>query len=182
MSRVGKKVINIPEGVQVGITDTEVSVSGKNGKMNMNLHAYVAVTQKDDTLQVVLKDPTKNHGAIWGMSRAKLANMIEGVSKGFERVLELKGVGYRVALKGNQLDFTLGYSHPINFKLPEGVQAKVQKDNVVILSSIYKEHLGKTSAQIRSLRVPDVYQNKGVRYQGEKLRKKAGKSGASKGG
>jgi large subunit ribosomal protein L6 len=182
MSRIGKKAVKIPKGVEVGIADGEVRIKGQKGSLVMALHPSIQVEKKDDTVSVLLKPGKEQYSAVWGMTRAKLASLMVGVEKGFERVLELHGVGYRVTQKGAVLEMQLGFSHPVRYEVPAGVQAKVPKDTVIILNSTNKELLGQTAATIRGLRVPDVYQNKGIRYQGERLRKKAGKSGAAKGG
>lgn len=179
MSRVGKKVISIPKDVTVDILGDSVKVSGKKAQKELRLHPGVRVIREGDVLKVELKEENGRGSAIWGTMRAQLANMVEGVSQGFEKVLELHGLGYRANLQGNVLRMTLGMSHPVSFELPEGVGCNVLKDTVITLSGSDKNLVGQTAARIRSLRPPDVYKNKGVRYRGERLRKKAGKSGAS---
>ncbi len=175
MSRVGKKPIPLPKGVKVNIGH-EVQVEGPKGKLTVPIPQGVRVEQKDGHLEI-LRDADK-YAAMHGLTRALTANAVQGVSTGFTRELDIVGTGYRADVKGQIATFTLGYSHPIEFLLPEGVDLKVDKQTHLILSGFDRQMVGHVASQIRMLRPPDPYKNKGVRYTGEALRKKAGKTGA----
>lgn len=175
MSRVGKKPIEIPEKATVSFNDRILSVQGEKGTLSMSVHPDADVAITDSTLTVSIRGKTQKARAIWGMTRALIANMVNGVTQGFERVLEIHGVGYRAELKDNGLEFHLGYSHPIQFPLPEGISATVEK-NVIRLSGINKELLGYTASSIRQLRPPEPYKGKGVKYAEELIQRKAGKT------
>jgi large subunit ribosomal protein L6 len=177
MSRVGKKPIPIPEKTKITYTDGTVTVQGKNGTLTQDVHPAVDLRIDSDQITVsVVKDDRKSR-ALQGLMRSLLNNMVIGVSKGFERVLEINGIGYRAESKGKSLLFSLGYSHPIDFALPEGVTATVEKNNVVKLSCIDKHLLGQTAARIRQLRSPEPYKGKGIKYAEENIQRKAGKTG-----
>jgi len=175
MSRVGKKPIQIPEKATVTFNDRVLSVQGEKGTLSMSVHPDADVEIADSTLTVSIRGNTQKARAVWGMTRALIANMVSGVSQGFERVLEIHGVGYRAELKDNGLEFHLGYSHPIQFPLPEGISATVEK-NIIRLSGINKELLGYTASSIRQLRPPEPYKGKGVKYAEELIQRKAGKT------
>src|SRR5690349_5122623 len=175
MSRVGKKPIPLPKGVKINISES-LQVEGPKGKLSVPIPAGVRFEQKSDQLEVV-RDSDR-FAAVHGLTRALAANAVQGVSTGFTRELDIVGTGYRADVKGNIATFTLGYSHPIEVMLPKGVDLKVDKQTHVILSGYDRQKVGELAAQIRALRPPDPYKNKGVRYTGEVLRKKAGKSGA----
>jgi large subunit ribosomal protein L6 len=164
----------LPAGVKVETENGVLTVSGKNGRLARPIPAKVAVEVKDGTATVVLLD--KNAGNLYGMYRTLLANMVQGVTVGFQRILEIVGVGYKAESKGGALHLALGYSHPVVFPLPEGVTARVESNTVIKLSGFDKELLGETAARVRNLRKPDVYKNKGIRYRGERLIKKVGKA------
>jgi large subunit ribosomal protein L6 len=164
----------LPAGVKVETGNGVLTVSGKNGRLARPIPAKVAVEVKDGTATVVLLD--KNAGNLYGMYRTLLANMVQGVTVGFQRILEIVGVGYKAESKGGALHLALGYSHPVVFPLPEGVTAQVESNTVIKLSGFDKELLGETAARVRNLRKPDVYKNKGIRYRGERLIKKVGKA------
>jgi large subunit ribosomal protein L6 len=174
MSRIGKRPVVLPAGVKVETENGVLTVSGKNGRLARPIPAKVAVEVKDGTATVVLLD--KNAGNLYGMYRTLLANMVQGVTDGFQRILEIVGVGYKAESKGGALHLALGYSHPVVFPLPEGVTARVESNTVIKLSGFDKELLGETAARVRNLRKPDVYKNKGIRYRGERLIKKVGKA------
>ncbi|MEK7649272.1 MAG: 50S ribosomal protein L6 [Patescibacteria group bacterium] len=177
MSRVGKQPIEVPSGVTAVISDGHVSIKGPKGTLDATLHPVVRVAQTDSSLQVTVADPTdKDHRALWGLWQRLIANMVEGVSKGFEKKLELQGVGYRVATSDKGLVLNLGYSHPVEMPLPAGIEVLVEK-NTIILKGIDKQLVGQTAARIRSLRKPEPYKGKGIRYAGEVVRMKAGKAG-----
>ncbi len=175
MSRVGKKPIQIPDKATVSYNDRILSVQGEKGTLSMSVHPDADVEITDSTLTVTIRGKTQKARAIWGMTRALIANMVNGVTQGFERVLEIHGVGYRAELKDSGLEFHLGYSHPIQFPLPEGISATVEK-NVIRLSGINKELLGYTASSIRQLRPPEPYKGKGVKYAEELIQRKAGKT------
>ncbi len=179
MSRVGKKPISIPKGVEVKLDDDSITVKGPMGKLQQRVHPEVQVNVNGDNIIVSVEDQTRESKALHGLSRALIANMVTGASKGFERVLEIVGVGYRAELKGRTAIFHLGHSRPISFDLPDGVDAKIDKTKVT-LSSIDKELLGRTAAKIRSFRKPEPYKGKGIKYAEETIRRKAGKAGSAK--
>jgi large subunit ribosomal protein L6 len=175
MSRVGKKPIPLPKGVKIEIGET-LRVEGPKGKLSVPIPAGVRFEQKSDRLEVV-RDSDR-FAALHGLTRALAANAVEGVSAGFTRELDIVGTGYRADVKGKVATFTLGYSHPIELILPTGVELKIDKQTHLILTGYDRQAVGQVAAHIRALRPPDPYKNKGVRYTGEVLRKKAGKTGA----
>jgi len=177
MSRVGKKPIQIPDKTSVNYADRVISVKGQKGSLSRSIHPDVDLKIADGVLTVEIDRQDKTRRALQGLTRSLVANMITGVSQGFERILEINGIGYRANLSGRTLEFNLGYSHPILFSLPEGVEATVEKNNVIRLSGIDKEQLGHTAAAIRRLRPPEPYKGKGVKYATEYIRRKAGKTG-----
>ena len=177
MSRVGKKPISLPEKTKVSFSDGTVTVQGKNGTLTQTVHPAVELQIDAQQVNILLKQDDRKGRALHGLVRSLINNMVIGVSKGFERVLEINGIGYRVELKGKSLLFSLGYSHPIDFPLPEGVTATVEKNNVVKLSGIDKHLLGQTAARLRSLRSPEPYKGKGVKFAEEHIQRKAGKTG-----
>jgi len=176
MSRVGKKPIPLPKGVKVQIGEA-LEVTGPKGKLNVPVASGVRVTEIGGELHVVRA--SDEHAAAHGLTRALLANAVQGVSNGFTKDLEIVGIGYRADVKGKVATFTLGYSHPIEFLLPDGVDLKIDKQTQLQLSGFDRQLVGQVAANIRALRKPDPYKNKGIRYKGEVLRKKVGKTGAS---
>lgn len=175
MSRVGKKPIPLPQGVKIRIGD-ELHVEGPKGKLTVPIPNGVRLEEKDGRLELVRE--SDRYAALHGLTRALAANAVQGVSTGFIRELDIVGTGYRADVKGKIATFTLGYSHPIEFLLPNEVDLKIDKQTHLVLSSHDRQAVGQVASQIRSLRPPDPYKNKGVRYTGEVLRKKAGKTGA----
>jgi len=175
MSRVGKKPIPLPKGVKVSIGE-ELQVEGPKGKLTVQVPPGITIKQTDGNLE--LERASDQHAALHGLTRALAANAVHGVSTGFVRELDIVGTGYNVEVKGRIATFKLGYSHTIEFMLPDGVDLKVDKATHLVLNSIDRQLLGQVAANMRSLRPPDPYKNKGVRYTGESLRKKAGKTGA----
>jgi large subunit ribosomal protein L6 len=175
MSRVGKKPIPLPSGVKIKI-GTDLQIEGPKGKLSVPLPAGIRPEQKGDTLEFV-RDNDKL-AALHGLTRALAANAVTGVSTGFVRELDIVGTGYRADVKGKIATFLLGYSHPIEFILPKGVDLKIDKQTHLVLTGSDREEIGQVAALMRSLRPPDPYKNKGVRYMNEVLRKKAGKTGA----
>ena len=178
MSRIGKQPIAIPKGVQVTVTDDRVDVQGPKGQLGLTVHGLCSVRVSDGSVVVSRSGDHRTAKALHGLTRALVANMVRGVTEGFEKRLEIVGIGYRVQLAGRNLTFSLGYSHPIVFPLPEGVLAEVDKQTLITLRGVDKHLVGQAAAQIRALRRPDPYKGKGVRYAGEVVRKKVGKAGA----
>ncbi len=176
MSRVGKKPIPLPKGVSITIGDN-LQVKGPKGTLLVPIPKGIEARQNGDVLEFVRENDKQ--AALHGLARALAANAVRGVSAGFTQELDIVGIGYRADIKGRVAIFTLGYSHAIEFLLPDGVDLKIDKQTHLVLTSHDRQLLGQTSANIRSLRPPDPYKNKGVRYTGEVLRKKAGKSGAT---
>lgn len=172
MSRVAKAPVTVPKGVEVVLTDNNVNVSGPKGKLEQTVNSLVSITMEDNVAHFAPKEESREGWAQAGTARALLNNMVQGVSQGFERKLELIGVGYRAQLKGKSLNLSLGFSHPIDYALPEGVTAAVEGNTVVTLTGIDKQLLGQTAAVIRSFRPPEPYKGKGVRYFGENIKRK----------
>jgi large subunit ribosomal protein L6 len=177
MSRIGKRFIPIPANVKVEWEEDVLTVAGPKGQLERKLHPAIKVSLRDGQLVVSVIDSDKDSGALHGLYRALIANMVTGVSKGFEKSLEIVGVGYRAELAGRVATFHLGYSHPISYELPAGIDAKVDKTRI-ILRGIDKELLGKTAAKIRGFRKPEPYKGKGIKYADELIKRKAGKTGA----
>jgi large subunit ribosomal protein L6 len=175
MSRIGKKPITVPSGVKLNAADGELRVEGPKGKLSVPIPQGVRVEQNNGTLNILRENDS--YAAAHGLTRALAFNAVTGVSTGFTRELDIVGIGYKVETKGNVAVFTLGYSHPIEFLLPQGVDMKVDKQTHIVLSGHDRQMLGQVAANMRALRPPDPYKNKGVRYTGEVLRKKVGKSG-----
>jgi large subunit ribosomal protein L6 len=176
MSRIGKKPIPLPSGVKIQIGE-HLEVTGPKGKLSVPIPEGITVEQAAGKLEI--KRASDSHAALHGLTRALAANAVQGVSGGFTRELDIVGIGYRADVKGNIATFTLGYSHPIEFMLPPGVELKIDKQTHLVLSGFDRQLLGQVAANIRELRPPDPYKNKGVRYTGEALKKKVGKTGAS---
>ena len=178
MSRVGKKPIALPNGVKL-LIGAELQVEGPKGKLTVPIPHGVTLRQNDGNLEVVREHD--KYAALHGLTRALAANAVQGVSTGFTIEMDIVGIGYRADIKGKLATFVLGYSHPIEVMLPEGVDLKIDKQTHLVLSSHDRQLLGQVAANIRALRKPDPYKNKGVRYTGEVLKKKVGKSGATGG-
>jgi large subunit ribosomal protein L6 len=178
MSRIGKKPVVIPKGVQVGVQGQDVEVTGPKGRLGLRVHELCAVRVADGSVVVTRDADHRTAKALHGLTRALVANMVRGVTEGFERRLEIVGIGYRAQLAGRTLTFNLGYSHPIVFPLPDGVTAEVDKQTAIVLRGVDKYLVGQTAAKIRALRPPDSYKGKGIRYADETVRKKVGKAGA----
>ncbi len=178
MSRVGKKIIPLPAGVKVSVAEGELEVRGPKGSLKSVVPAGITFEVKDGKLQANRASDSKQHRSLHGLARSLAANAVKGVTEGFKKDLEIVGIGYRAELRGNSVVFSLGYSHPIEFPIPSGISITVEKQTRLQISGIDKYKVGEVAAQIRSLRKPDPYKNKGVRYVGEKLKKKVGKTGA----
>ncbi len=178
MSRIGRKPIPIPDKVNVEIAGGGISVEGPRGKLSLRLHPSMMVRAEDRQLHCVRPTNNKLHRSLHGLTRTLVANMIEGVTKGFEKKLEMVGVGYRASLQGRNLTLMLGYSHPIVYPLPERIKVEVENQNLLTISGSDKQQVGEVAAKIRSLRPPEPYKGKGVKYATERIRRKAGKAGA----
>jgi large subunit ribosomal protein L6 len=176
MSRVGKKPIPLPKGVKVAIGG-ELKIEGPKGKLTVPIPAGIRVVETDGRLE--LARDGDQFAALHGLTRALAANAVQGVSSGFTKELDIVGIGYRADVKGRVATFTLGYSHPIEYLLPEGIEVKIDKQTHIVVSGYDLQVVGQVAANMRSLRPPDPYKNKGVRYTGEALRKKVGKTGAA---
>jgi large subunit ribosomal protein L6 len=176
MSRIGNKPVAIPSGVKVQIKDGAIEVQGPKGKMNVRLPGGIRFEQKDSTL--IAKRETEEHRALHGLARALVSNAVTGVTQGFKRDLDIVGVGYRAEVKGKNVVLALGYSHPVEFPIPEGIQITVEKQTHMTVTGADKNQVGQVAANLRALRPPDPYKQKGIRITGERLKKKAGKAGA----
>jgi large subunit ribosomal protein L6 len=177
MSRVGKKPISIPDKVNVSLQDRSITVKGSKGTLSRTIHDDVDLKVEGNAIEVVIKREDSKSRALQGLTRSLVNNMVTGVSSGFERVLEINGIGYRAEVKGQRLILNLGYSNPVNFALPDGVAASVDRNTVIKLTAIDKEKLGQTAASIRKLRPPEPYKGKGIKYAEERIIRKAGKTG-----
>lgn len=176
MSRVGKQPIIIPEKTEVVYKDGVVTIKGEKGSLSQQINPAVDLDIKDSVISVTMESETRANRALQGMTRSIVASMVLGVSKGFERNLEINGIGYRAEVNGKTVVLNLGYSHPINFELPEGVTAEVDR-SIIKLFGIDKQKLGQTAASIRKLRPPEPYKGKGIKYAEERIIRKAGKTG-----
>ncbi len=177
MSRIGKKLIPIPKGVDVKADDRSVMVKGPLGALARTIPPGITVAVADNDVAVKRLSDERHHRALHGLVRMEIHNMIQGVTAGFEKTLEISGVGYKANLAGKVISFSLGYTHPIEFPLPEGIDAKVDKQTIVTIKGRDKYLVGQTAANIRALKKPDVYKAKGIKYAGEVLIRKEGKTG-----
>jgi len=175
MSRIGKQPIELPSGVNVAISPGRVQVNGPLGELSQNVPARMQISQDDGT--IVVKRPTErgDDRALHGLTRSLVANMVEGVTKGFEKRLELQGVGYRASLRGTDLELNVGFSHPVVIKPPRGISFEVPDPTSVLVKGIDKQQVGELAAQVRKVRPPEPYKGKGIRYEGEYVRRKVGK-------
>ena len=179
MSRIGKKPVQIPKGVTVTIKDGNVSVKGPKGELVEKVHQDISVEVKDGQVLLTRKSDEKKYRALHGLWRALIQNMVLGVTEGFTKKLDIVGVGYRAEMKGTRLNLLLGYSHPILFAAPEGIKIEAPTQTNIIISGTHKQLVGLVAAKIRSLRPPEPYKGKGVKYEGEYIRRKAGKAAAT---
>lgn len=177
MSRIGKQPVPVPKGVTVNIDGQTVTVKGAKGELSRELPPEIAFVQEGEEIVVTRRDESRNARQRHGLVRTLIANMVEGVSNGYEKKLEIQGVGYRASLQGQKLVMALGYSHPVEFDPPAGIQFAVEKNTNVTITGIDKEVVGNTAARVRAARPPEPYKGKGVRYAGEQIRRKAGKAG-----
>ena len=176
MSRIGKKPVQIPAGVTVTVDNTAVTVKGSKGELTRTFSELVAIAQEGEEILVTRVDESSESNAQQGLVRTLIHNMVVGVSEGFEKKLELTGVGYRVALKGKDLDLSLGYSHPVLYVAPEGISFEVPDNTHLTVKGISKEKVGQVAAEIRMKRPPEPYKGKGIHYEGEHIRRKLGKA------
>ncbi len=177
MSRIGSKPIPIPNGVKVAVTNGQVEVQGPKGKLTTTLPEGIKFEEGKGELKAVPEKESANSSAYWGLARSLVANAVHGVAEGFKKELDIVGIGFRAQVKGKEVVFALGYSHPVNFPIPEGIEVRVDQNTHITVSGADKQLVGQTAAEIRSLRKPDPYKQKGIRYTGEHLKKKAGKTG-----
>ena len=175
MSRIGKKAVEVPKGVTVTVDGQAIRVKGPKGELSYTAPEEIEVAHGEGGVTLTPRGDSQRHAAMWGLSRTLTANMVHGVTQGYEQVLELVGVGYRAALKGRDLSLQLGFSHDVDMPPPEGVTFVVPRPVEIRISGIDKQQVGETAARIRRLRPPEPYKGKGVRYQGEKVRRKEGK-------
>ena len=176
MSRIGRLPIPVPSGVEVTIAGSDITVKGPKGTLSRSLPPVITVRQEDSTLLVERPDDQREHRSLHGLVRSLVFNMVEGVTKGFTKDLEIQGVGYRVQQQAGGLEFSLGYSHPVRVKAPDGISFQVASPTRLSVQGIDKQQVGQVAAEIRALRKPDPYKGKGVRYAGEVVRRKAGKT------
>jgi large subunit ribosomal protein L6 len=174
MSHIGKQLISVPTGVTVTMDAGVLTVKGPKGELSMKLHPLIEVTQDQGSLTVAMKRKTKQSTALWGTTRARVANMVQGVTVGFKKTLEMHGVGYRAALKGKDLELSVGFSHPVKIAALPGISFVVSKE-LITIEGIDKQAVGQVAAEIRLVRPPEPYKGKGIRYQGEHVRRKVGK-------
>jgi large subunit ribosomal protein L6 len=180
MSRIGRRPIALPAKVEIQIDGQHIAVKGPKGQLSRSLPPLITVQQNAQTLIVSRLNDSRPARQLHGLCRTLVANMVDGVSKGFERRLELVGVGYRAAIQGSKLVLNVGYSHPVEIPFPPGIQIAVEGNNIIVVSGTDKELVGNTAARIRAVRPPEPYKGKGIRYLGEQVRRKAGKSGKAK--
>ena len=175
MSRIGRKPIPVPEAVTVEISPGSVAVKGPKGELNQGYSQEMAIEQSEGVVTVARPTDRGEHRALHGLTRSLIANMVEGVTEGFVKRLEIQGVGYRAALKGKNLELALGYSHPVSIEAPEGIEFEVPQPTEVVVRGIDKQLVGQVAADIRKRRPPEPYKRKGIRYQGEQVLRKVGK-------
>lgn len=175
MSRIANVPVTVPKGVEAELSDSAISVKGSKGNLNLPLHALVAVAQDGAALKVTARNDSREAGALAGTFRALINNMVVGVSEGFQKKLELQGVGYRARASGTSVNLTVGYSHPIDYKLPAGVTAETPSQTEIVISGADKQLVGQVAAEIRDFRPPEPYKGKGIRYVGEHVYRKEAK-------
>ncbi|WP_027964810.1 50S ribosomal protein L6 [Halalkalibacillus halophilus] len=176
MSRVGLKVLEIPNDVEIKIDGTQVTVKGPKGELTRSVHEDMKINVEDNELTVERPSENKEHKSLHGTTRSNIGNMVEGVTKGFEKALEIRGVGYRASMQGNKLVVNAGYSHPVEIDPLDGVQVECPTNTKVVVKGIDKEKVGAVAANIRAIRTPEPYKGKGIRYEGEHVRQKEGKT------
>ncbi len=177
MSRIGKLPVAIPAGVKISLDGNTITVTGSNGSLTQNLHERMTIAVETDQVKVTSPEANKQDGALHGLTRALINNMVIGVTAGFQKNLEINGVGYRAEISGNVLTMSLGYSHPVVYKLPEGIEVEIEKQTKLSVKGIDKQLVGSAAAKIRSFRKPEPYKGKGIKYADEHILRKAGKAG-----
>ncbi len=177
MSRIGKRPVEIPSGVEVRLSGSTLTVKGPKGELRRDFHPKMAIRQEDGRIIVERPSDHRLYRSLHGLTRTLINNMVLGVTKGYERMLEINGVGYKAEAKGSVLVLNMGYSHPVNFELPKGVQAAVEKQTTIKLTGIDKELLGQVAADVRAVRKPEPYKGKGIKYAEETILRKEGKKG-----
>ena len=175
MSRVGKNPVTVPDGIDIQIADQLVRAKGKLGELSVTLPREVEISQEDNLIWVKPRTETKRARAMWGTSRAMVTNLVTGVSEGYSKTLEITGVGYRAAVQGKTLNMQLGYSHDVNYPIPEGIEIKCENQTTIEVSGADKQAVGQVAAEIRAFRKPEPYKGKGIRYRGEQILRKEGK-------
>jgi len=175
MSRIGRQPIELPEGVEVRVEPDRVFVKGPKGELSEPLHPDIKVERQDGRIVVSRPSDEDRHRALHGLTRTLIANMVQGVTEGFSKALQIEGVGYRAQLKGKQLELALGFSHPVTIDPPEGIEFEVPAPNRVVVKGISKQLVGEVAARIRKRRPPEPYKGKGIRYEGEQVERKVGK-------
>jgi len=178
MSRIGKMPVTIPKGVKVELNNNKIKVSGERGTLERNIHPDIQIKTEEDKIYVSRPSDSRIHRSLHGLSRALINNMVKGVSSGFEKILEIQGVGYRAVLKDGKMVIQIGYSHPISIEPVKGIEFEVEKQKIIKVKGIDKQLVGETAAKIRLLRKPEPYKGKGIRYIDEVVRRKVGKTGA----
>ena len=177
MSRIGKRPVAVPNGVTVTVNGSAITVKGPKGELSRSLHPDMQVKVENGTVNVGRPSDEQNHRALHGLTRSLIANMVEGVTQGYRKQLEITGVGYKAEVKPFGLQLALGYSHPVEYRAPAGIKLTAPQPTAVVIEGADKEKVGQVAAEIRSLRKPEPYKGKGVKYQGEQIRRKAGKAG-----
>lgn len=177
MSRIGKKPVEIPAGVEVKVDGQTVTVKGPKGSLTQNVHPNMTVAVEGNEIKVTRPNDDKQNRALHGLTRSLIANMVEGVTNGFSKTLKINGVGYRAVKKGNDLELTIGYSHLVNMKTPEGITVDVPDNNTIVVSGPDKQQVGQFAAEVREKRPPEPYKGKGIKYADEHIRRKEGKAG-----
>ena len=175
MSRIGKNPVTVPDGIEIQIVDQLVRAKGKLGELSITLPREVAISQEDNLIWVKPREESKRAESMWGTSQALLTNLVTGVSEGFSKTLDITGVGYRASVQGKSLNLQLGYSHDINYPIPEGIEIKCENQTTIAVSGTDKQAVGQVAAEIRAFRKPEPYKGKGIRYRGEQIRRKEGK-------
>jgi large subunit ribosomal protein L6 len=178
MSRIGRKPVTVPKGVTLQLQGHDVAVKGPRGELRRRLHPEMQIALDKDQFTVARPSEEKRHKALHGLTRTLVQNMVEGVSKGFSKTLEIQGVGYKAEAKPYGVNLIVGYSHPVKYEAPKGIKISVDNNTVVKIEGADKELVGQVAAELRSVRPPEPYKGKGIRYQGEQVRRKAGKTGA----
>ena len=176
MSRIGKRPISIPQGVKVQVAGTKVHAEGPKGKLDLNIHPRIKVSVNEGQILVACPTNTTQDRSLHGLTRTLIANVITGVTQEFSKTLEIEGIGFKAAIQGKTLQLSLGFSHPINFQIPEGIRLEVPKPTIVMVKGVDKVLVGQVAANIREFFKPEPYKGKGIRYAGEQIRRKAGKA------